>query len=196
MATEYSEDAFIDATNNGVVLHQDRSTAIETGRLCLTLEEMNERRAWNDVRANLKTIYATMAKRELTTVAQVLNHRVPPPSMGIDFASQRTAAGGQRNRCYFPQLQQWDGFVSAVAGFQVDPDTTLEFPLVPPLIHLLCYQNQRMINKEDEIRYFSSAIAYCMWKHWAFTCCIAQKLPPLAIWIGLFPTFMRISAVV
>jgi hypothetical protein len=53
MATVYSEEAFIEATNNGVVLHQDRSAAIKTGRVCLTLEEINERRAWNDVRTNL-----------------------------------------------------------------------------------------------------------------------------------------------
>ena len=50
MATGYSEEAFIDATNNGVVLHQDRSTAIETGRLTLTLDEINEQTAWNAVR--------------------------------------------------------------------------------------------------------------------------------------------------
>jgi len=94
-------------------LHQDRSAAIETGRVCLTLEleEINERRAWNDVRTNLQANYATMAATELTTVAQVLNHRVSPPSMGIDGASQRTAAGGQRKGYYFPQLHR-SGLVS------------------------------------------------------------------------------------
>jgi hypothetical protein len=160
MATEYSEDAFIDATNNGAVLNQDRSMEIETSRLCLTREEINERTAWNDVRQNLRANYATMTKPQLTTVAQVLNHRVPPPSMGIDVASQRTAANGQRNRHYFPQLHQWAGFEIAVAAFEVDPDTKLEYEIATPLINFFFYQNQnRMIDEEDEIRYLSSAIA-------------------------------------
>ena len=59
-----------------------------------------------------------MAAPKHTTVAQVLDHRVPPPSMGIDGASQRTAAGGQRNRYYFPQLHPWEGFETAVAAFR------------------------------------------------------------------------------
>ena len=159
MATGYSEEAFIDATNDGVVLHQDRLTAIETGRLTLTLDEINERTAWNAVRTNLRRHYATMAEPELTTVAQVLDHRVPPPLMGIDGA-QRTAAGGQRNRFYFPHLHPWVGFETAVAAFQVDPATNLAIPMIPPLINLLFYRNRRMVNEEDEIRYLSSAIAY------------------------------------
>jgi hypothetical protein len=161
MATGYSEAAFMTATNNGVVLHQDRATTINTHCLSLTRDEINERRAWNDVRTNLQANYATMAATELTTVAQVLNHRVPPPSIGIEGASQRKAEGGQRNKFYFPKLHPWAGFEAAVDAFQVDPTTNLAFPMVPPLINLLFYQNQRMmINEEDEIRYLSSAIAY------------------------------------
>lgn len=93
--TEYSEQAFIELANNGFALHQDRSTAIETNCLGLTLDEIDERKAWNVVRKALHTHYATVADPVLQTVDEVVNnHRVPPPLMGIDNASQRTAASG------------------------------------------------------------------------------------------------------
>ena len=157
---EYSETAFITATNNGKVLNEDRSRTIETSRLTLTREEIKERRAWNNLRSSLMPTFEAMAAPKCTTVDQVLNHRVPPPLMGIDGASQRTAASGQRNRYYFPQLSAWADFETGVENFQVDRDLRLTPSRVPPLPFFLLNGFERVITESDEMQYLVLVLRY------------------------------------
>ena len=157
---EYSETAFITDTNNGKVLNEDRSRTIETSRLTLTREEIEERRAWNNLRSSLMPTFEAMAAPMCTTVDQVLNHRVPPPLMGIDDASQRTAASGQRNRYYFPQLSAWADFETGVENFQVDRDLRLTPSRVPPLPFFLLNEFERMVTESDEMQYLVRVIRY------------------------------------
>ena len=157
---EYSETAFITATNNGKVLNEDRSRTIETSRLTLTREEIEERRAWNNLRSSLMPTFEAMAAPKCTTVDQVLNHRVPPPLMGIDGASQGTAASGQRNRYYFPQLSAWADFETGVENFQVDRDLRLTPSRVPPLPFFLLNGFERVITESDEMQYLVLVLRY------------------------------------
>ena len=156
----YSEMAFITATNDGKVLNADRSRTIETSCLTLTEDEINERRNWNNIRGNLQRTFAAMTPLlpMFTNIAEVLNHRVPPPTMGTESASQRTAASGQRNRYYFPQLSVWDDFGRRVEAFPVDQG--LSFPRHPPLYSLLVNETVPMITEDDEMQYLVRVISY------------------------------------